>query len=39
MLNVNNGDNLRIILKKVALLVFLRKKESQTNEDRVVLQL
>ena len=35
MLNVNNGDNWRSILKKVALLVFIRKK-SQTNEDRVV---
>ena len=30
MLNVNNGDNLRSILKKVALLVFIRKKVKPT---------
>ena len=28
MLNVNNGENLRNILKKIALLVFIRKKKT-----------
>ena len=29
MLNVNNGENLRSILKKIALLVFTRKKKDR----------
>lgn len=29
MLNVNNGENLRSILKKIALLVFIRKKKDR----------
>ena len=34
MINVNNDNNFRCILRKVVLLVFIRK--TQTNVDRVV---